>query len=108
MRIPSDDGGYLELQRSRKAYHVHVIVAARSPDNPLKLVVNTSEVKLSQLLEAVKSVSGPLMLQEKENGQSNSVQEKTTEIENSKGSEGASKEPENKEDSTSSRSDSST
>jgi hypothetical protein len=76
MRIPSDDGGYLEFQRSKKAYHVHVIVGVRSPDNPLKLVLNIAEVQLSQLLEAVKSVTGPLMLDNKEtDGQSNSVPE---------------------------------
>jgi len=65
MRIPSDDGGYIEFQRSRKAHHVHVMVAARSHDNPLKLVVNIAEVQLSQLIEAVKSVSGPIMFEEK-------------------------------------------
>lgn len=66
MRISFDDGGYLEFQRSKKAHHVHVIVAARKADNPLELLVNSAEVQLKQLIEGVKSVSGPVMLQEKE------------------------------------------
>ena len=65
MRIKFDDGGYLEFQRSKKAHHVHVLVAARSPNNPLELLVNSAEVQLKQLIEGVKSVSGPIMLQER-------------------------------------------
>lgn len=83
MRIPSEDGGYLEFQRSKKAYHVHVIVAARSPDNPLKLVINTSEVKLNQLLDGVRAVCGPIML-EGDNGQNNTAKEKSAEATSSK------------------------
>ena len=64
MRITFDNGGYLEFQRSKKAHHVHVLVAARRPDNPLELLVNSAEVHLSKLIEGVKSVSGPVMLQE--------------------------------------------
>ncbi len=67
MRIKFDDGGYLEFQRSKKAHHVYVIVAARKPDNPLELLVNSAEVHLSKLLEGVKSVTGPIMLQQEGN-----------------------------------------
>jgi hypothetical protein len=64
MRISFDDGGYLEFQRSKKAQHVHVLVAARKPDNHLELLVNSAEIHLSKLIEAVKSVSGPIVLTE--------------------------------------------
>lgn len=67
MRIAFDDGGYLELQRSRKPAHVHVLVAARRPDNHLELLVNSAEVPLKQLIEAVKSVSGPIIQKGKQN-----------------------------------------
>jgi hypothetical protein len=64
MRISFDDGGYLELQRSKKAQHVHVLIAARKPDNHLELLVNSAEVPLVKLIEAVKSVSGPIVTQQ--------------------------------------------
>jgi hypothetical protein len=64
MRISFDDGGYLEFQRSKKAQYIHVLIAARRPDNPLELLVNSAEVSLSKLIEAVKSVSGPVIIQE--------------------------------------------
>jgi hypothetical protein len=64
MKIQFDDGGYLELQRSRKPNHVFVMIAAKDVSNPLKLLINSAEVQLSQLIEAVKSVSGPIMLEE--------------------------------------------
>ena len=64
MRISFDDGGYLELQRSKKAQHVHVLVASRRPDNHLELLVNSAEVSIKKLIEAVKSVSGPILIQE--------------------------------------------
>ncbi len=64
MRISFDDGGYLEFQRSRKPQHVHVLVAAKKSDNHLELLVNSAEVPLSKLIEAVKSVSGPIIIQE--------------------------------------------
>lgn len=64
MRISFDDGGYLEFQRSRKAQHVHVLVAARKPDNHLELLVNSAEIPLVKLIEAVKSVSGPIVIQQ--------------------------------------------
>jgi hypothetical protein len=64
MRIAFEDGGYLEFQRSKKAHHVHVLVAARKPDNHLELLVNSAEVHLGKLIEAVKSVSGPIILEE--------------------------------------------
>ncbi|MCK9567828.1 hypothetical protein M0R72_02610 [Candidatus Pacearchaeota archaeon] len=64
MRISFDDGGYLELQRSKKAQHVHVMVAARKPDNHLELLVNSAEIPLVKLIEAVKSVSGPIVTQQ--------------------------------------------
>lgn len=67
MRISFDDGGYLELQRSKKAHHVHVLVAARKPDNHLELLVNSAEVPLGKLIEAVKSVSGPIVKQGRQN-----------------------------------------
>lgn len=67
MRISFTDGGYLELQRSKKAHHVYVLVAARKPDNPLELLVNSAEVPLKQLLEAVRSVSGPVIIKEDNN-----------------------------------------
>jgi hypothetical protein len=66
MRITFDDGGYLEFQRSNKPYHVFVSVASRNSNNPLQLLINSAEVQLSQLLEGVKSVSGPITLEEKE------------------------------------------
>ena len=66
MRFTCDDGGYLEIQRSKKPHHVHVLVAVRKADNPLELVVNSAEVLLSQIIEGVQSVSGPLMLETKE------------------------------------------
>ena len=62
MRIHSDNAGYLEFQRSKKPHHIHVIVAARSKDDPLKLLVNSAEIPLAKLIEGVKSVLGPLML----------------------------------------------
>lgn len=64
MRISFDDGGYLEFQRSKKAQYIHVLIAARRPDNPLELLVNSAEVSLNKLIEAVKSVSGPVIIQE--------------------------------------------
>lgn len=68
MRIPSNNGGYLEFQRSKKPNHVHVIVAARCSDNPLKLLINSAEIPLAKMIEGVKSVLGPLILDlEKEN-----------------------------------------
>jgi hypothetical protein len=65
MRITFDDGGYLEFQRSNKPYHVFVTVASRNINNPLQLLVNSAEIQLNQLLEGVKSVSGPITLEEK-------------------------------------------
>lgn len=66
MKISFEDGGYLEIQRSRKPSHVHILVAARRSDNPLELLVNSAEVPIKQLIEAVKSVSGPVIKKEKE------------------------------------------
>jgi hypothetical protein len=62
VRIKFDDGGYLEFQRSKKAHHVHILVAARKPDNPLELLVNSAEVHVSQLIEGAQSVLGPVRL----------------------------------------------
>jgi hypothetical protein len=67
MRILFDDGGYLEFQRSKKAQYIHVLIAARRPDNPLELLVNSAEVSLSKLIEAVRSVSGPVIQEGKNN-----------------------------------------
>jgi hypothetical protein len=67
MRISFDDGGYLEFQRSKKPQHIHVLVAARKADNHLELLVNSAEVPLSKLIEAVKSVSGPIIIQGNKN-----------------------------------------
>lgn len=64
MRITFDDGGYLEFQRSKKAQYIHVLVAARKSDNHLELLVNSAEVPLVKLIEAVKSVSGPIVIQQ--------------------------------------------
>ncbi len=69
MKVVFDDGGYLEFQRSKKPHHVFVMIAAKDAANPLKLLVNSAEIHLSQLIEAVKSVSGPLMLEGKTNDQ---------------------------------------
>jgi len=71
MKIVFDDGGYIEFQRSKKAHHVFVMIAAKDSTNPLKLLVNSAEIQLNQLIEAVKSVSGPLILEGKTNDQSN-------------------------------------
>lgn len=65
MRITFEDNSYIEFQRSMKAHYVHVIIASRSQTNPLQLVVNSAELQLKQLIEAVKSVSGPVMIEEK-------------------------------------------
>ena len=67
MKISFDDGGYLEFQRSKKAHHVHVLVAARKPDNHLELLVNSAEVPLAKLIEAVKSVTGPIIEEGRQN-----------------------------------------
>jgi hypothetical protein len=67
MRISFGDGGYLELQRSKKAHHIHVLVAVRKADNHLELLVNSAEVSLAKLIEAVKSVSGPIVQQGRQN-----------------------------------------
>jgi hypothetical protein len=67
MRISFDDGGYLEFQRSKKAQYIHVLIAARRQDNPLELLVNSAEVSLSKLIEAVRSVSGPVIQEGKKN-----------------------------------------
>lgn len=69
MKIVFNDGGYLEFQRSKKPHHVYIMIAARDAVNPLKLLVNSAEIQLNQLIEAVKSVSGPLMLEGKTNDQ---------------------------------------
>jgi len=69
MKIKFEDAGYLEFQRSRKPHHVHVLVAARKAGSPLELLVNSAEVHVTQLLEAVKTVSGPLRLDQQ--GQQN-------------------------------------
>lgn len=66
MRISFDDGGYLEFQRSKKAQHVHVLIAAKKSDNHLELLINSAEVPLAKLIEAVKSVSGSIIIK-KEN-----------------------------------------
>ena len=79
MRIKFDDGGYLEFQRSRKAHHVHVLVAARKPDNPLELLVNSAEVHINQLITAVQSVLGPVMLQEEGNDEKDNDSEDNSE-----------------------------
>lgn len=71
MKIAFDDGGYLEFQRSKKAHHVYVMVAAKDATNPLRLLVNSAEIQLSELIEAVKSVSGPVMLEGKTNDTNN-------------------------------------
>lgn len=71
MKITFDDGGYLELQRSKKPYHVYVMVAAKDATNPLKLLVNSAEIQLSELIEAVKSISGPVMIEGKTNDNTN-------------------------------------
>lgn len=75
MRIPCDDGGYLEFQRSKKAHHVHVLVGTRNPKNPLQLLVNSAEISLEQLLKGVQSVTGPIRLDQEgqENAQDNSA-----------------------------------
>lgn len=65
MRITFEDNSYIEFQRSMKAHYVHVIIASRSQTNPLQLVVNSAELQLKQLIEAVKSVSGPVMIEDK-------------------------------------------
>jgi len=65
MRKTFEDNSYIEFQRSMKAHYVHVIIASRSQTNPLQLVVNSAELPLKELIEAVKSVSGPLMIEEK-------------------------------------------
>jgi hypothetical protein len=69
MKIVFDDGGYLEFQRSKKTNHVFVMIGAKDANNPLKLLVNSAEIQLNKLIEAVKSVSGPLMLEGKTNEQ---------------------------------------
>lgn len=71
MRIQCEDGGYLEFQRSKKPHHIHVIVAARNPDNHLQLRVNTAEVLLSDVLRVVQSVTGPLRLDEGQENETN-------------------------------------
>ena len=72
MRISFEDGGYLEFQRSKKAHHVHVIVASKKPNNPLELLVNSAEVHLSKLIEGVESVSGPVMIEGRQNEEDSS------------------------------------
>jgi len=73
MRITFDDGGYLEFQRSKKAHHVYVLVASRNPKNHLELLVNSAEVHINKLIQGVKSVTGPVMLEERnQNEQDNS------------------------------------
>lgn len=62
MKISFEDGGYIEFQRSNKAGNVFVIVAVKNANNPLQLLVNSAELPLNQLLECVKSVSGPIQL----------------------------------------------
>lgn len=66
MRITFQDNSYIEFQKSKTPYNVHVIIASKSKDNPLQLVVNSAELELNQLLECVKSVTGPLILENKE------------------------------------------
>jgi hypothetical protein len=76
MKISFEDGGYLEFQRSKKAHHIYVLVAARKPDNHLELLVNSAEIPLGKLIEAVKSVSGPIIIEgnkNEENQDSNQV-----------------------------------
>lgn len=74
MRITFDDGGYLEFQRSKKVHHVYVLVASRNPKNHLELLVNSAEVHINKLIQGVKSVTGPVMLEEerKDHEQDNS------------------------------------
>lgn len=79
MKISFDDGGYIEFQRSKKANHVFVMIAAKDSANPLKLVVNSAEIQLSQLIEAVKSISGPLILEGKTNDQITNTAEHNSE-----------------------------
>lgn len=85
MRIPCDDGGYLEFQRSKKAHYVHVLVGTRNPKNPLQLLVNSAEVPLEQLLKGVQSVAGPIRLDQEgqENEQDNSSNNSDNQKQNS-------------------------
>jgi REP element-mobilizing transposase RayT len=66
MKISFDNGGYIEFQRSKKPNHVHILVAARKSDNHLELLVNSAEISVSSLIEAVKSVSGPIIQKERQ------------------------------------------
>lgn len=80
MKIPFDDGGYLEIQRSNKPHHVYVIVAVKKPDNILQLLVNSAEVHVNKLNEAVKSVLGPIRLEQEgyKNEQDNKNEQNNT------------------------------
>jgi len=75
MKISFDDGGYLEVQRSRKPHHVYVLVASRKSPGSMELIVNSAEVSLSQLLEIVQSVTGPVMLDSQEEQQEEQQEE---------------------------------
>lgn len=66
MKISFDNGGYIEFQRSKKPNHVHILVAARKSDNHLELLVNSAEISVASLIEAVKSVSGPIIQKERQ------------------------------------------
>lgn len=77
MKITFDDGGYIEFQRSKKPNHVFIMIAARDVTNPLRLLVNSAEIQLKQLIEGLNFVSGPLMLEGKTNEQITNSQENT-------------------------------
>jgi hypothetical protein len=62
MKILFDDGGYLEIQRSQKPNHSWVTVGVKQPNNPLELLVNSAEIESVKLFDMVKSVIGPVRL----------------------------------------------
>jgi hypothetical protein len=63
MKIAFADGSYIELSRSKTSNKVWVTVAAKQQSNPLELVVNAAEVEALQLLDALKTIMGPLVVE---------------------------------------------
>lgn len=62
MRISFEDGGYIELQRSKTPGKIWVSIGASAMNNPLELLVHSAEIDIVKLNEAIKSVTGPQLI----------------------------------------------
>lgn len=60
MRIKFDDSSFVELKLSNSPGKVSVILGAKHPDNPLKIVINSADITLKNLAELIADLNIPL------------------------------------------------